>query len=167
FEHFFDQGAWDKAQPIANSLAGKAMRDGDPTTRSEFYRKRGVVARMTGDPRAAAESFIVALEIRPSNADALDDLGALAREQPDAWDFDATYRELDKVYKKRDDATPLLARVHVARAAIVEREGDLDAAAELYQRALELAPADVAILSALVDFHAGMRHWHQAVEAIE
>ena len=35
-----------------SALAQKAMRDGDPTTRSEFYRKRGVVARMTGDPRA-------------------------------------------------------------------------------------------------------------------
>src|SRR5665647_2764580 len=77
FEHFFDQGAWDKAQPIASALAQKAMRDGDPTTRSDFYRKRGVVARMTGDPRAAAESFIVALEIKPTNAEALDDLGVL------------------------------------------------------------------------------------------
>ena len=33
FEHFFRQGAWDKAQPIATALAQKAMRDGDPTTR--------------------------------------------------------------------------------------------------------------------------------------
>jgi tetratricopeptide (TPR) repeat protein len=115
FEHFFDQGAWDKAQPIATSLAQKAMRDGDPTTRSDFYRKRGVVARMTGDPRAAAESFIVALEIRPVNGDALDALGALARERPDVWDFDATYRELEKVYKKREDAGPLRARPRRAR----------------------------------------------------
>jgi tetratricopeptide (TPR) repeat protein len=143
------------------------MRDGDPTTRSEFYRKRGVVAKMTGDPRAAAESFIVALEIRPGNAEALDDLGALARERPDVWDFDATYRELDKVYKKRDDAGALLARVHVGRAAIREREGDLDQAAELYRQALELVPGDFIVLSALVDFHTDMRHWTEAVAAIE
>ncbi|MGH2897273.1 MAG: hypothetical protein ACRDMZ_01255, partial [Solirubrobacteraceae bacterium] len=83
FEQFYDQAAWDKAQPIASALAQKAMRDGDPMTRSDFYRKRGVVARKTGDPRAAAESFIVALEIRPLNGEALDDLGALARERPD------------------------------------------------------------------------------------
>ncbi|HMG55041.1 MAG TPA: tetratricopeptide repeat protein, partial [Kofleriaceae bacterium] len=167
FEHFFDQGAWDKAQPIASSLAQKTMRDGDPTTRSEFYRKRGVVARMTGDPRAAAESFIVALEIRPGNSDALDDLGALARERPDVWDFDATYRELDKVYKKREDAVALLARVHVGRAAIREREGDLDQAAALYRQALELVPGDFTVLSALVDFHTDMRHWAEAVAAIQ
>jgi len=167
FEHFFDQGAWDKAQPIASSLAQKAMRDGDPSTRSDFYRKRGVVARMTGDPRAAAESFIVALEIKPANSDALDDLGALARERPDVWEFDATYRELEKVYKKRDDAGPLLARVHVGRAAIRERDGDLDQAAQLYRQALELAPGDFTVLSALVTFHADMRHWAEALAAIK
>jgi len=167
FEHFFDRGEWDKAMPIASSLAQKAMRDGDPTTRSDFYRKRGVVARMTGDLKSAADSFIVALEIKPLNTAALDDLGVLARDNPDAWDFDATYRELEKVYKKRDDAGPLLARVYVARAAIVERDGELDAASSLYHQALELAPTDLTVLNALVEFHTDMRHWKQAVEAIQ
>ncbi len=167
FEHFFDRADWDKAMPIATSLAQKAMREGDPTTRSEFYRKRGVVAKMTGDLKSAADSFIVALEIKPLNTAALDDLGALARDNPDAWDYDATYRELEKVYKKRDDAAPLIARVMVARAAIVEREGDLDGAATLYHQALELAPTDLTILNALVEFHTDMRHWKQAVEAIQ
>ena len=167
FEHFFDQGAWDKAQPIAASLAQKAMRDGDPSTRSDFYRKRGVVAQRTGDPRAGAESFIVALEIKPLNGEALDDLGALARERPDVWDFEATYRELEKVYKRRDDAGALLARVYVGRAAIRERDGDLDAATELYRQALELAPGDFTVLSALVAFHADMRRWSEAVAAIQ
>src|SRR6185436_86377 len=120
FDHYFDQGEWEKAQPIGTALAQKAMRDGDPTTRSDFFRKRGVVARMTGDPHAAADAFVYALEIRPVNVDALDDLGSLARAFPDAWDFEATYRELDKLYRKRDDADPLLARVHVGRAAILE-----------------------------------------------
>jgi tetratricopeptide (TPR) repeat protein len=167
FEHFFAQGEWDKAQPIATSLAQKAMREGDPATRSEFYRKRGVVAQMTGDPRAAAESFIVALEIRPANCDALDDLGALARERPDVWEFDATYHELEKVYRKRDDASILLARVYAGRAAIHERDGDLDQAAQLYRQSLELAPGDFTVLSALVEFHAGMRHWPEALAAIQ
>ncbi|MBC7976948.1 MAG: tetratricopeptide repeat protein, partial [Myxococcales bacterium] len=167
FEHFFDQGEWDKAQPIATALAQKAMRDGDPTTRSDFYRKRGVVAQMTGDPRAGAESFIVALEIRPLNGDALDDLGVLARARPDVWDFDATYRELEKVYKRREDAGALLARVYVGRAAIRERDGDLDDAAELYRQAAGLAPADLTVLSALVDFHADMRRWPEAIAALK
>ena len=167
FDHFFDQGAWDRAAVIANVLAQKAMREGDPAQRSEFYRKRGVVARMTGDPRGAAESFIVALEIKPTNTAALDDLTALARVEADVWDFESTYRELEKVYKKRDDANALLARVHVGRASFMERAGDLDAAASLYKEALDLAPDDFRILSAFVDFRADMRHWTEAVAAIE
>ena len=167
FDSFFEQGAWDKAQALASSLAQKAMREGDPTTRSDFYRKRGVVAKMTGDWKAAADSLVVALEVKPTNTAALDDLGALARERPDAWDFDATYRELEKVYKKRDDASALIARVYVGRAAVFERDGDLDQAAILYRQALELAPTDGTVLSALVDFHADMRHWREAVDAIQ
>ncbi len=167
FDHFFDQGDWERAQTIANSLAQKAIRDGDPAQRSDFYRKRGVVARQTGDPRGAAESFIVALEIKPTNTPALDDLSALARSTPDVWDFETTYRELDKLYKKRDDANPLLARVHIGRAGFMERAGDLDGAADLYKQALDLAPGDFTILSAIVDFHADQRHWSEAVVAIE
>ena len=167
FDYFFEQCAWEKALPIANLLAQKATRDGDPAQRSDFYRKRGVVARMAGDPRSAAESMIVALEIRPSNAEALDALGTLAREQPDAWDFDTTYKELERLYRRRDDADALLARVHVGRAAILERDGDLDQAAALYRQALALAPGDLTVLAALVDFHSDMRHWTEAIAAIE
>ncbi len=167
FEHYFTEGAWAKAAPLADALAQKAMREGDPSTRSEFYRKRGVVSRMTGDLREAAESFIVALEVKPVNGTVLEELGSLARAHPDAWEFESTYRELEKVYKKRDDADGLLARVHVARAKIVERAGDLDTAADLYRQALELAPSDVTVMSALVEFHTDMRHWSEAIAAIE
>ncbi|MBL9019563.1 MAG: tetratricopeptide repeat protein, partial [Myxococcales bacterium] len=167
FEHFYETAEWDKAQPLANSLAQKAMREGDPNTRSDFYRRRGVVAKHTGDPRGAAESFIVALELKPVNAEALDELGALARERPEAWDFDAIFRELDKLYRRRDDASALLARVHIGRAAIIERDGDLDQAADLYRQAVELAPNDFTVLSALVDFHADVRHWTEAITAIQ
>ena len=129
-------------------------------TRSEFYRKRGVVARMTGDPKAAADSFVVALEIKPTNTAALDDLGALAREQPDVWDFDATYRELEKVYKKRDDAGALLARVHVGarRDRRARRRSRCRGRAVPRRRSSSRRPTST-ILSALVDFHADMRHW--------
>ncbi|MGE0547917.1 MAG: tetratricopeptide repeat protein [Kofleriaceae bacterium] len=167
FEQLFEQGAWHKAQPIANALAERAMREGDPNTRSEFYRKRGIVSRMTGDPSAAGESFVVALEIKPTSVAALDDLGSLAREFPDAWDFEATYRELDKLYRRREDADALLARVHIGRAGIIEREGDLDQASELYRQAVALASADFTVVSALVDFHANMRQWAQAITATE
>ena len=166
FEHYFELEDWDRAQPLAQALAQKAMREGDPTQRSEFYKKRGIVARMTGDSRAAAESLVIALEIKPTNITALDELGALAKADPEAYDFKATYRELDKIYRKRDDSQPFMARVRVAEAVMIERDGDLDAAEELYAEANVLAPVDFAILSALVDLHANMRRWTHAVDAI-
>lgn len=166
FEHYFDAGEWQRALPLAQALAVKAMREGDPNTRSEFYRRRGVVAHMTGDARGAAESLIVALEIKPNNLSALDGLLDLQRKHPEAWDFDAIYRELDKLYKKRDDAGPFLARVRVAQAGMKEREGDLDQAQQLYAEAVALAPDDFEVLSAMITLHLNMRRWSHAVDAI-
>ena len=166
FEHYFDAGEWQRALPLAQALAVKAMREGDPNTRSEFYRRRGVVALHTGDSRGAAESLIVALEIKPTNLTALDGLLELQRKHPEAWDFDAIYRELDKLYKKRDDAGPFLARVRVAQAQMKERDGDLDQAQMMYAEAVALAPDDFAVLSAMITLHLNMRRWTHAVDAI-
>lgn len=166
FEHYFAAADWNRAQPLAQALAQKAMREGDPSERSDFYRKRGVVSQMTGDPRSAAESLIIALEIKPTNQVSLDALGLLARDYPEAYDFEATYRELDKIYKRRDDAQPFLARVRVAQAVMKEREGDLDAAEDLYNEAAKLAPREYEILSSLVELHTNMRRWTHAVDAI-
>src|SRR5690606_28116075 len=58
FDQYFAAGEWSRALPLAQALAQKAMRDGDPDTRSEFFRKRGRVAVETGDPRSAAESVV-------------------------------------------------------------------------------------------------------------
>ncbi len=166
FEHFFDAKQWAKALPLAQALAVKAMRDGDPNTRSEFYRRRGVVQRETGDARGAAESLIVALEIKPTHLEALDALIELQRARPDAWDFESVYRELDKLYKKRDDAGPLLARVKVAQATAVERDGDLDNAQAIYAEAVALAPDDFVVLSARITLDVNMRRWREATDAI-
>ncbi len=166
FEHYFVQRDWNRAQPLAQALAQKAMREGDPSQRSEFYRKRGIVSQMTGDPRGASESLIIALEIKPMNIEALDGLGLLAKASPDAYDFTATYRELEKIYKRRDDAPAYLGRVRVAQAVMKERDGDLDAAEKLYAEANELSPGDFTILSALVDLHENMRRWTHAIDAL-
>ena len=166
FEHYFDAGEWQRAQPLATALAQKAMREGDPSQRSEFYRKRGVVAQMTGDARTAAENLIVSLELRPMNIKALIALGELAKVEPEAYGFQGTYRELEKLYRRRDDASRLLAHVRAAQAVMKEREGDLDAAEELYGEASGLAKDDFEILYALVDLHTNMRRWPEAAGAI-
>src|SRR5262249_46434777 len=166
FELHFARGDWARAAPLGQALAQKAMREGDPAERSEFYRKRGIVAWHAHDLRAAAESFIIALEIKPENLGALDELGRLARAHPDAYDFPATYRELDKIYRKRDDTQPHLARVLVANAAMLERPGDLDGAEKGYREALALSPGDYAVLSSLVDLNVNMRRFTHAADTI-
>jgi tetratricopeptide (TPR) repeat protein len=166
FEQYFAAQDWTRALPLAQALSQKAMREGDPTQRSSFYLKRGIVAQHNGDARGAAESVIIALEIKPDNLDALDALGELARERPDAYDFPATYRELEKLYKKRDAAQALQARVLVAQAVMRQREGDLDAAEAQYAAALEMMPSDFTILSALVELHCDMRRWSEAADVL-
>jgi Tfp pilus assembly protein PilF len=166
FEHYFDARDWERAAPLAQALAQKAMREGDPAARSDFYWRRGVVLDETGDAKSGAESFIVALEIRPTNAAALDALTGLARREPDSYDFEATLHELEKQYKRRDDAGPLLARVYVGQAHLIERLGDLDAAGARYDLAAELAAGDFTVLSSLLDYYCDLRRWHDAVDAI-
>src|SRR5690606_13707464 len=78
----------------------------------------------------------------------------------------STYRELEKIYRKRDDAQPLLARVMVAQAGMLEREGDLDGAQRLYADAAARCPGDVAVLAARVDLYVAMRRWMLAVETL-
>ncbi|HWN67292.1 MAG TPA: tetratricopeptide repeat protein, partial [Haliangium sp.] len=167
FEHYFDNEDWEQAKPLAQALVQKAMREGDPQTRSDFYRRHGIVSFMTGDPRAGAESLVIALEILPTNREALDALSKLAKAHPDAYSFEDTYRELEKIYKKRDDAQPLLARVRVAQARGREREGDLDGAQALYEEATAMCRTDLTVLAALVDFHCAMGRFSQAVAAID
>jgi len=166
FEHYFKMGEWAQAQPLAQALSQKAMREGDPTQRAEFYRKRGIVAQMTGDLRGAAESLVISLEIKPTNLETLDALGSLASMDPLAYGFEATYRELEKIYRKRDDCRVQLGRVRVAQAVMKERDGDLDAAEKLYAEANELSPNDFAIMSALVTLHTNMRRWTHALDAL-
>jgi lipopolysaccharide biosynthesis regulator YciM len=166
FDQYFDAEQWERALPLAQALAQKAMRDGDPTARSEFYRKRGVVIWKTGDSRSAAESIIIALEIKPNNLAALEALGQVARAHADSYDFPATYRELEKIYRKRDDATQLLAHVMVAQAVTLEREGDLDGAEKLYSEAAIRNPIDFAVVSARVDLYVAMRRWKPAVDTL-
>src|SRR5262249_85472 len=168
FDIFFAKGEWPRAAPLGQALAQKAMREGDPATRTQSYpnRRRGCVAWHGRARRVAAESFIIALEIKPENLAALDDLGRLARAEPEAYDFPATYRELDKIYRKRDDTAPHLARVLVAHAAMLERAGDLDGAEKGYREALTLSPGDFTVVSALVDLHVNMRRYAQAADTI-
>ncbi len=167
FEHYFLEQEWARAEPLAQALAPRAMRDGDPMRRSEFYRKRGVVSAHMGDLVASAESIVIALEIKPENVQALEGLTELAARAPGVYDFPATFRELHKIYDKRTDSKRLLALVMVGEARGMTRAGKLAEAEALLQEARTCSPTDFAITEALVDLHESVRNWPKAVGVLE
>ena len=118
------------------------------------------------DREDSRRRFVIALEIKPDNIPALDELGVLVRTKPDCYDFEVTYRELEKIYRKRSDSAPFLARVMVANASMMEREGDLDSAEKIYRDAVGLEPGEFSILESLVDLHVNMLRWSHAAEGI-
>jgi tetratricopeptide (TPR) repeat protein len=166
FELYFARREFQRALPIAVILTQKVTREGDPVERSEFYRKRAIVAEKTGDMRAAAESLVVALEIRPENSEALELLVVLCRQAPDAYDFVATFRELEKLYRKRDTSSGL-ARVLVAQGSLREREYEIEAAEQIYLEALRLSPEEYSVVEALVSLHEKLRRFDAAAVVLE
>ncbi|MCA1662900.1 MAG: hypothetical protein LC659_01240, partial [Myxococcales bacterium] len=166
FELYFARGEFQRALPIAVILTQKVTREGDPVERSEFYRKRAVVAEKTGDLRAAAESLVVALEIRPENWEALELLVGLCQQAPEAYDFIATFRELEKLYRKRDSGGSL-ARVLVAQGSLREREFEIESAEQIYLEALRLSPDEYTVVDALVSLHERLRRFDAAAVVLE
>ncbi|MSP60684.1 MAG: hypothetical protein EXR72_10150 [Myxococcales bacterium] len=175
FEVFFARGDYARALPVGQLLTQKVMREGDPEERSEFYRKRAIVARETGDLAAAAESLVVGLEIRPDHVAALDllvdlasaDLAAASQDGRGlCYDFATTFRELEKLYRKRDSGH-LLARVLCGLGALQEREYEIDKAEQLYREALALAPDDYAVVDAGAWLDVRLRRFDDAIAAID
>ncbi len=166
FELYTARGEYQQALTLASVLTQKVSREGDPVERSEFYRKRSIVAEHTGNLREAVDSLVVALEIRPENLEALDMLVGLCRTAPDAYDYANTFRELEKLHRKRD-AVNALARVLVGQASLLELGYEIDAAEEGYLAALNLAPSDFTVLEPLVSLNERLRRFPAAEALIE
>ncbi len=164
FDLFFSRGDFVRAAPVAEALAQKATREGEPSERSEFYRKRGVVAEKMGDPRGAAESFVIALEIRPENLSALDSLASLCRRNPSAYDFQGTFRELEKIYRRGDPRG--LARTLVVEGALRLSQFEVDGAEAAFREAISLDPDDPSISEPLVDLLVLLRRFGEATHSL-
>ncbi|HEX2573887.1 MAG TPA: tetratricopeptide repeat protein [Polyangia bacterium] len=166
FELYFARRDYQRALPLGLILTQKVMREGDPLARSEFYRKRAIVAIETGDPQAAAESLVVGLEIRPDNVEALDLLIELCRSHPECYDFPTTFRLLEKVYRERT-LERALARVMVGLGSLRELEYDIAQAEKFYLEALKLAPFDYPVAAPLVDLHCRLLRFDIAASVLE
>lgn len=166
FDLYFSRGEYARCVPLVAVLTNKVSREGDPTERSEFYRKRGFVAEKTHDERSGAEAFVVALEIWPENLSALDNLMDLARRAPAIYDFPGTFGELDRVYRKRN-LPKLLARVLVAVGGLRDAAYDVEGAEQLYLEAFKLDPDEYRVVDALVSLHERWRRFEAGATVLE
>ena len=82
----------------------------------------------------------------------------LCQQAPEAYDFIATFRELEKLYRKRDSGGSL-ARVLVAQGSLREREYEIEAAEQIYLEALRLSPDEYTVVDALVSLHERLRRF--------
>ncbi len=166
FDLYFSRGDFAAAAPLGAPLVSKMGREGDAEDRSEFFRRRAVVAAATGESRTAAESLLVALEVRPENESALDLFVEICKRAPEAFDFAPTLDALEKLYRKRQ-LDRALGRVLSARGFLAMRRHDLDDAAALYRQANELLVDDFPLLLGEVELYESLRRPHEAVLVLE
>jgi len=91
---------------------------------------------------------------------------SLCRLSPEAYDFTATFRELEKLYRKRDTNSSL-ARVLIAQGALRERAYDIEGAEQVYLEALKLAPDQYPVVDALVSLHERLRRFDAGSVVLE
>ncbi|MBW2731466.1 MAG: tetratricopeptide repeat protein [Deltaproteobacteria bacterium] len=143
FAHHYDRGEHLRALQLAERLAERLADDGDPEERSTFYLQRGALLLEIDDNKAAAESFVAALESTPENIEVLDALISLCREAPSAHDFATVFRRLEQVYRQGGN-TEAVAHVLIAAGALAEQAGDAETALARYEEAMDQAPLDLA-----------------------
>ncbi|MDY0001702.1 MAG: hypothetical protein RBU30_10435 [Polyangia bacterium] len=166
FDVAFKREDWEEASRLSQNLSQKALREGEPALRSDFYFKRGQVASHAGAVDQAAENFVIALEIRPENLPALDGLIELCRQHPGAYDYESTFRALEKVFQRRE-WPEAQARVLVARGTMLEQAGAFDAALDAYREATNQAAGDLGVLRPLIALLVKLQRAGDALERLE
>ncbi len=111
----------------------------DPTRRLPLALQLGkVAADQLGAPERAIKAYELVLEIEPTHPGALE---ALAKLRESAGDVDAALAAIEALASKA--ATPeQKAALWLRAARLLRALGDLDAAVERYQRAVEASPND-------------------------
>jgi tetratricopeptide (TPR) repeat protein len=87
--------------------------------------------------KEAAESYRVALRLRPQAVEIMNDLAATLAQTGD-------FASAIDWYRKALEFQPHDPNIHFNLALALERQGDTDAAIECYLRILQLAPAHAA-----------------------
>ena len=129
-----------RAKLVAARL-GIHMSSEPDESRAKFFYQRGCLLSDTPSTvGAAAESFAAALEIDPSNIDALERLTSLVHQLPVSPSLTNTFRQLEQRYREQDNGRAL-AHVLVAAGAHYERAYDVPTALAQYEAAEKQDPS--------------------------
>lgn len=148
---------WDK---LVHALEILVASSDDPERKVELFRKVAAVrARQLGDLPGAFEAQARALSANPASSDCRAELEDLA-EQAQSW------QKLTGIYANIAEATTdaALAREYWLRLApIHQRFGNVDAAAECYEKLLALDPSDAQALSLMDTLYRSAERWADLV----
>lgn len=146
-------GEWEPLLKVTEILV-KAARD--PARKVELLRKIAVTAAtQLGDANLAFQAQARAVQADPTQAETRDELEAFAA-RAEAWP--ALIALYTKIAESLDDQT--LAREYWVRvAAIQEQRGQIEEAAECFERLLQIDPSDLEALSALDNLFRNSERW--------
>ncbi|MBK8251487.1 MAG: tetratricopeptide repeat protein [Polyangiaceae bacterium] len=156
-EIYEGRGDWEK---LIVALEILAASEGDIAVRVGLLRKIArVLAENLNDLTRAFDAQARALKDDPANADTRSELEQLAA-QAGSWDkLDAIFSE---IAGSLEDAR--LAREYWMRlAGIAERLGEIDDAAQNYQRVLSIDPADDEALAAMDALYRRTERWNDLI----
>lgn len=147
-------------QKLVDALEILAETTDDPDQKVELLRKMAFTAsNQLGSAEGAIEAQARAVKANPANADARLELEELAEQAGASQRLIEIYRD---IALKLDDAD--LAREYWMRlAAIQERLGAVDPAAEAYNKVLEVDPGNAEALQAMDALYRANERWTELV----
>ncbi len=151
---------WAEAAPVCELLVNAAVRDRDADAHFTRLRLATRIHAALADADRAMTTALQALELRPEEPSAQADLVAVTSQCRDQKALVA--RAKPWLVRIAEGDTVLPADVLVRVAEIHRDEGDLDAAASMYERARKLSSDDPAIQRALADVYLALGDYPRA-----
>jgi len=157
-----EAGEWERLVRIQELLIEGSH---DPEEKLELYRQVGdIYEEQLGDPAAAFENYLEALEVAPSRGELLDTVERLAAELG-GWDV-----VIDRYDEVLDETTDFEVELELNRRVgrILDEEiGNPAEAIARYEAALEAEPEDPEVTAALDSLYQQQKRWEELAEILQ
>lgn len=165
FDALVGNGNYAEAAAWGEVYARQLQARGGPN-QAEFYARWGDILRRIGRYQEAAKYLLWALELCPGRTEPLFSLLDLCHQSPESYDFATAFADLLNEFGKRDDAMAN-AILLTSCGVLAERRGDVDAALDLYRRAIAKAGDQIRLSRPLADLLVLLGSPAEAREIIE